>query len=94
MNFLVGARGTISGGADGELDAYIHAFIVRSREWSHNEVRAWSRNPFGPFHMIDETPWLAIAAAEPSGRIMSSLAGYGGLAGHGGIAGPRGGLAG
>ena len=29
----------------------------------------------------------------PSGRIMSSLARYGGLAGSGGIAGPHGGLA-
>lgn len=34
------------------------------------------------------------ALAAPSGRIMSSLAGYGGLAGHGGIAGKGGGLAG
>ena len=33
-----------------------------------------------------------VAAA--AGRVMSSLAGYGGLAGHGGIAGPHGGLAG
>ena len=34
------------------------------------------------------------AVAAPSGRVMSSLANYGGLVGHGGLAGQRGGLAG
>lgn len=37
---------------------------------------------------------LTVAAAAPSGRIMSSLAAAGGLAGAGGIAGQGGGLAG
>ncbi len=53
VNFLVGARGTTSGGADNELDAYIHAFLIRSREWTSKEVQVWSRDPFGPFRMVD-----------------------------------------
>ena len=39
-------------------------------------------------------PILGEAPPAPSGRIMSSLAGYGGLAGKGGLAGGGGGLAG
>ncbi len=70
---------------------YIYIFDRNLIDPEHAQL---ARDPFGPFRMEEDTPWLAIAAGEaPAGRIMASLIGAGGLAGRGGIAGAGGGLA-
>ncbi len=54
VNFLVGARGVVSSGADGEMDMKTHLFLMRSVAWSDEQVASWAYDPFGPFRMVDE----------------------------------------
>ncbi len=84
--------GEASSGA-APLDGTIHTVYIGDKFWSAAQVHQHRYDPFGPFRMVEEAEWLAVAAAEAEGRIMASLIGAGGLAGHGGIAGAGGGLA-
>ena len=64
--------------------------------WTAADVSAHHDNMFQIYETDIIYPYLVSSppAVAPSGRIMSSMTGYGGLAGMGGIAGQGGGLAG
>lgn len=73
--------------------SYNDLFIWSGRALTAGEVMADYLDTRGIFREKEPIPYLA-PAAPAGGRIMSSLAGWGGLANKGGIAGIGGGLAG
>ena len=63
VNFLVGARGTTGGGADGAINMKTHMFVVRSVEWNAAQVSLWHRDSFGPIRMDDAVGVVVVSSA-------------------------------
>lgn len=81
--------GSGGSGASTQYNGRINFSALLGRAVPFTALLCWAYNPFGPLQMAPHR-FAKVAAV---GRVMSSLAGYGGLAGHGGIAGQGGGLA-